>query len=121
MRVGLCVLLSPSSVHRANEMVLRMHHDNFHQPHSTTGTLPPATRLGFAEDNVVRNYSQAQTLLSEFIFCASCYQQRFCHVKQVVLHVNASTACWLRSNRIVLSAFQWSIACDAPLWQSQQG
>lgn len=32
------------------------------------------------------------TLLSEFIFCASCYQQRFCHVKQVVLHVSASYA-----------------------------
>ena len=34
-----------------------MHHYSFHRPHSATGQLPPATQIGFAGNNVLRNYS----------------------------------------------------------------
>lgn len=47
----------PSSAHRADELAPWMHHYNFHRPHSATENLPPATRLGFAGYNVLRNYN----------------------------------------------------------------
>ncbi|RMX02663.1 IS481 family transposase, partial [Allofranklinella schreckenbergeri] len=43
--------------HRADELAPWMHHYNFHRPHSATENLPPATRLGFVGNNVLRNYS----------------------------------------------------------------
>lgn len=47
----------PNSDARANELPFWMTHYNFHRPHSATGKLPPASRLGFTVNNVVRNYS----------------------------------------------------------------
>lgn len=47
----------PTSEHRADELAPWMHHYNFHRPHSATEHLPPATRLGFGGNNVLRNYS----------------------------------------------------------------
>lgn len=47
----------PTSAHRSDELVPWMHHYNFHRPHSATNHLPPATRLGFDGNNVLRNYS----------------------------------------------------------------
>jgi transposase InsO family protein len=34
-----------------------MHHYNFRRPHSATSHRPPASRLGFDANNVLRNYS----------------------------------------------------------------
>lgn len=47
----------PTSEHRADELAPWMHHYNFHRPHSATEHLPPATRLGFGGNNMLRNYS----------------------------------------------------------------
>ena len=47
----------PSSKHRADELQPWMHHYNFHRPHSATSHRPPASRLGFCGNNVLRNYS----------------------------------------------------------------
>jgi transposase InsO family protein len=47
----------PSSKHRADELQPWMHHYNFHRPHSATSHQPPASRLGFNGNNVLRNYS----------------------------------------------------------------
>ncbi len=47
----------PTSAHRSDELVPWMHHYNFHRPHSATNHLPPATRLGFDGNNVLRNYN----------------------------------------------------------------
>jgi len=46
----------PSSRHRADELQPWMHHYNFHRPHSATSHRPPAYRLGFDGNNVLRNY-----------------------------------------------------------------
>jgi transposase InsO family protein len=46
----------PSSQHRADELPPWMHHYNFHRPHSATEHKPPACRLGFDGNNVLRNY-----------------------------------------------------------------
>lgn len=46
----------PTSDHRADELAPWMHHYNFHRSHSATNHLPPATRLGFDGNNVLRNY-----------------------------------------------------------------
>lgn len=46
----------PSSEHRSNELQPWMHHYNFHRPHSATAHKPPASRLGFHANNVLRNY-----------------------------------------------------------------
>ena len=46
----------PTSEHRAQELAPWMHHDNFHRSHSATAHKPPATRLGFDGNNVLRNY-----------------------------------------------------------------
>ncbi len=48
----------PSSQHRADELQPWMHHYNFHRPHSAISHRPPACRLGFNGNNVLRNYSQ---------------------------------------------------------------
>jgi transposase InsO family protein len=47
----------PSSQHRADELQPWMHHYNFHRPHSAVSHQPPASRLGFDGNNVLRNYS----------------------------------------------------------------
>ncbi len=47
----------PNSDARASELAPWMYHYNFHRPHSATAHRPPASRLGFDENNVVRNYS----------------------------------------------------------------
>jgi transposase InsO family protein len=46
----------PSSQHRADELQPWMHHYNFHRPHTATSDRPPASRLGFHGNNVLRNY-----------------------------------------------------------------
>ena len=46
----------PSSKHRADELQPWMRHYNFHRPHSALSKKPPATRLGFTGNNVLRNY-----------------------------------------------------------------
>jgi len=47
----------PTSNHRTSELQPWMHHYNFHRPHSAVSKKPPATRLGFDGNNVLRNYS----------------------------------------------------------------
>ena len=47
----------PNSDVRASELQPWMIHYNFSRPHSATEHRPPASRLGFAGNNVVRNYS----------------------------------------------------------------
>jgi len=47
----------PSSEHRAAELLPWMHHYNFHRPHSAVSHRPPASRLGFDGNNVLRNYT----------------------------------------------------------------
>lgn len=47
----------PNSDARSRELPFWMTHYNFHRPHSATGNLPPASRLGFIANNVVRNYT----------------------------------------------------------------
>jgi transposase InsO family protein len=47
----------PNSDARASELAPWMYHYNFHRPHSATSHRPPASRLGFDGNNVVRNYS----------------------------------------------------------------
>jgi transposase InsO family protein len=47
----------PSSQHRTEELRPWMHHYNFHRPHSATSHRPPASRLGFDGNNVLRNYT----------------------------------------------------------------
>jgi transposase InsO family protein len=47
----------PSSQHRADQLQPWMHHYNFHRPHSAVAHKPPASRLGFDGNNVLRNYS----------------------------------------------------------------
>ena len=46
----------PNSDARARELPSWMHHYNFHRPHSATSHRPPASRLGFDGNNVMRNY-----------------------------------------------------------------
>ena len=46
----------PSSRHRTEELQPWMYHYNFHRPHSAVSKKPPATRLGFDGNNVLRNY-----------------------------------------------------------------
>jgi transposase InsO family protein len=46
----------PNSDARSRELPFWITHYNFHRPHSATGNLPPASRLGFIVNNVVRNY-----------------------------------------------------------------
>jgi transposase InsO family protein len=47
----------PNSEARARELPFWITHYNFHRPHSATANLPPASRLGFGRNNVVRNYT----------------------------------------------------------------
>lgn len=47
----------PNSDARATELAPWMYHYNFRRPHSATSHRPPASRLGFDGNNVVRNYS----------------------------------------------------------------
>jgi len=47
----------PTSRHRTNELQPWMYHYNFHRPHSAVSKKPPATRLGFDGNNVLRNYT----------------------------------------------------------------
>jgi transposase InsO family protein len=46
----------PHSDARTAELPFWIQHYNFYRPHSATGSKPPATRLGFELNNVVRNY-----------------------------------------------------------------
>ena len=46
----------PNSQARASELAPWMYHYNFTRPHSATSHRPPASRLGFDGNNVVRNY-----------------------------------------------------------------
>jgi len=47
----------PNSDARTAELPFWIQHYNFYRPHSATGSKPPATRLGFDGNNVVRNYT----------------------------------------------------------------
>jgi transposase InsO family protein len=47
----------PSSQHRADELQPWMHHYNFHRPHSAVSHKPPASRIGFDGNNLLRNYT----------------------------------------------------------------
>jgi transposase InsO family protein len=47
----------PNSDARTAELPFWIQHYNFYRPHSATGSRPPATRLGFDGNNVVRNYN----------------------------------------------------------------
>jgi len=47
----------PSSQHRSDELQPWMYHYNFHRPHSALSHRPPASRLGFDGNNVLRNYT----------------------------------------------------------------
>lgn len=47
----------PNSEARSRELPFWIAHYNFHRPHSATGNLPPASRLGLMGNNVVRNYT----------------------------------------------------------------
>jgi len=47
----------PSSDVRTAELQPWMQHYNFHRPHSAVSHKPPASRLGFDGNNVLRNYS----------------------------------------------------------------
>ena len=47
----------PSSKHRTDELQPWMYHYNFRRPHSAISKKPPATRLGFDGNNVLRNYT----------------------------------------------------------------
>lgn len=47
----------PNSEARTAELPFWLQHYNFYRPHSATNSKPPATRLGFAGNNVVRNYT----------------------------------------------------------------
>lgn len=47
----------PNSDARSRELPYWITHYNFHRPHSATNNLPPMSRLGFAVNNVVRNYT----------------------------------------------------------------
>ena len=57
LREWACACRYPASEHRARELVPWMHHDNFHRLHSAAAHKPPATRLGFDGNNVLRNDS----------------------------------------------------------------
>lgn len=47
----------PHSDARTAELPFWIRHYNFHRPHSATGNKPPASRLGFGVNNVMRNYT----------------------------------------------------------------
>lgn len=47
----------PNSDARTAELPFWIQHYNFYRPHSATASKPPATRLGFGGNNVVRNYT----------------------------------------------------------------
>lgn len=47
----------PNSDARSAELPFWIQHYNFYRPHSAIASKPPATRLGFAGNNVVRNYT----------------------------------------------------------------
>jgi transposase InsO family protein len=47
----------PNSDARTAELPFWIQHYNFYRPHSATDSKPPATRLGFDLNNVVRNYT----------------------------------------------------------------
>jgi len=52
----------PNSDARASELAPWMYQYNFHRPHSATSHRPPASRLGFDGNSVVRNYTSRQRL-----------------------------------------------------------
>lgn len=47
----------PNSAAGSHEQPFWMTHYNFHRPHSATDNLPPASRLGFIANTIVRSYS----------------------------------------------------------------
>ena len=47
----------PNSDARTAELPFWIQHYNFYRPHSATASKPPATRLGFDGNNVLRNYT----------------------------------------------------------------
>ena len=47
----------PNSDARTRELPFWIEHYNFYRPHSSTENQPPASRLGFSVNNVMRNYT----------------------------------------------------------------
>jgi transposase InsO family protein len=47
----------PNSDARTRELPFWIEHYNFYRPHSAIGKQPPASRLGFKMNNVMRNYT----------------------------------------------------------------
>ena len=43
-----------NSIQRAQELPFFMHRYNWHRPHASIGRMPPITRLGLSEDNLLR-------------------------------------------------------------------
>ena len=50
-------LIIISGVKTSRELPLWIEHYNFYRPHSSTESQPPASRLSFSVNNVMRNYS----------------------------------------------------------------
>ena len=59
LREWTCAYAYPDSDVRASQLAPWMLHYNFSRPHAATEHRPPASRLGFAGNTVVRNYIQA--------------------------------------------------------------
>jgi transposase InsO family protein len=47
----------PTSDHRAEELPIWLHRYNWHRPHGSLKSKPPISRLGLAEDNLLRLHS----------------------------------------------------------------
>ena len=47
----------PTSDHRAKELPIWLHRYNWHRPHGSLKSKPPISRLGLAEDNLLRLHS----------------------------------------------------------------
>ena len=71
LRDWACACRYPASEHRARELAPWMHHDNFHRLHSAAAHKPPATRLGFDGNNVLRNDSYRAAAVSFTYTCVS--------------------------------------------------
>jgi len=57
MREWAYAYVYPNSIARTRELPFWINHYNFHRPHSATQNLPPASRLGFELNNLMRNYT----------------------------------------------------------------
>ena len=43
-----------ASLHRADHLPIWLHRYNWHRPHGSIGQMPPISRLGLSEDNLLR-------------------------------------------------------------------